>query len=63
MTDLKFFDNEQDDDGSNDFNIEQYHLGWDDHKRGEIRPSHYPHRAEGIVFPEDKEYGRKSFAR
>lgn len=47
MATLKFFDTEQDDDGTNDFNIELYHLGWDDHKRGGSRPSHYPLRAEG----------------
>jgi len=27
--------------------IDLYHLGWEDHKRGEPCPSHWPERAEG----------------
>jgi hypothetical protein len=48
MTALNLFADEIDSDPiETDRLIEQYHLGWDDHKRGEIRPSHYPYRAEG----------------
>jgi hypothetical protein len=30
-----------------DRRIDLYHLGWEDHKRGEACPSHWPERAEG----------------